>query len=131
MKKIDHLGIAVKNLEEAVKFYKDNLGLELLGYEEVPEQMVKVAMFRCGESRIELLEATSEDSPIFKFIEKKGPGLHHTAIKVDDLESELKKLEEKGVRLIDSKPRIGAGGHKIAFVHPKSTCGVLLELTEE
>jgi methylmalonyl-CoA/ethylmalonyl-CoA epimerase len=131
MRKIDHLGIAVGNLEDAVKFYKENLGLELLGYEEVKEQMVKVAMFKCGESRIELLEATSENSPIFKFIEKKGPGLHHTAIKTDDLEKELKKLEEKGVRLIDSKPRIGAGGHKIAFVHPKSTGGVLLELIEE
>jgi methylmalonyl-CoA epimerase len=131
MRKIDHLGIAVGNLEDAVNFYKENLELELLGYEEVKEQMVKVAMFKCGESRIELLEATSENSPIFKFIEKKGPGLHHTAIKTDDLEKELKKLEEKGVRLIDSKPRIGAGGHKIAFVHPKSTGGVLLELIEE
>ncbi len=131
MKKIDHLGIAVRDLQQSVKFYKENLGLELLGYEEVKEQMVKVAMFKCGESRIELLEATSENSPIFKFIEKKGPGLHHTAIRVNDLEKELIKLEEKGVRLIDSKPRIGAGGHKIAFVHPKSTGGVLLELMEE
>ena len=127
--KIDHIGIAVKNLEEAVKIW-ENLRLKVEEIEEVPDQKVRTAVFHVGESRIELLEATSEDSPIAKFIEKRGEGIHHIALGVDNIEEHLDKLKEKGFRLIDEKPRIGAGGAKIAFVHPKSVNGVLLELCE-
>jgi len=129
-KKIDHLGIAVSNLSDSLPFYENALGLKLMSKEEVKDQKVSVAMLECGESHIELLEPTSEESPIARFIEKKGPGIHHIAIKVKDIEGELQRMKEHGVRLIDEKPRIGAGGLKIAFVHPKSTNGVLLELCE-
>ena len=129
---IDHLGIAVSSLEKGVKLYKNILGLELLEYENVPEQKVKVAIFKSGKGmpNIELLEPTSEESPIYKFIQKKGEGIHHVAFKVENIEELLKNLKEKGARLIDEIPRIGAGGKKIAFLHPKSTQGVLMELCE-
>lgn len=129
IKKIDHVGIAVKNLDEAIKLW-ESLGLKVAEIEEVPEQKVRVAVFKVGESRIELLEGTSEDSPISKFIAKRGEGIHHIALGVENIEEHLEKLKGQGFRLIDEKPRIGAGGAKIAFVHPKSVNGVLLELCE-
>ncbi|WP_324736179.1 methylmalonyl-CoA epimerase [Thermococcus sp. SY098] len=129
IKKIDHIGIAVKNLDEAIKLW-ESLGLKVAEIEEVPEQKVRVAVFKVGESRIELLEGTSEDSPISKFIAKRGEGIHHIALGVENIEEHLERLKEQGFRLIDEKPRIGAGGAKIAFVHPKSVNGVLLELCE-
>ena len=127
--KIDHIGVAVRNLDEAIELYK-KLGFEVKEIEEVPDQKVKVAMLPVGESRIELLEATSEDSPIAKFIERRGEGVHHIAINVSDIEKALQNAKENGLQLIDEKPRIGAGGKKVAFIHPKSTKGVLLELVE-
>jgi len=129
IKKIDHVGIAVKNLDEAIKLW-EALGLKVAEIEEVPDQKVRVAVFKVGESRIELLEGTSEDSPISKFIAKRGEGIHHIALGVENIEEHLEKIKEEGFRLIDEKPRIGAGGAKIAFVHPKSVNGVLLELCE-
>ncbi len=128
-KKIDHVGIAVKNLEEAIKVW-EGLGLKVEEIEEVPDQKVRTAIIHIGESRIELLEPTAEDSPIAKFIAKRGEGIHHIALGVTNIEEHLRELKEKGYRLIDEKPRIGAGGAKIAFVHPKSVTGVLLELCE-
>ncbi|WP_297521487.1 methylmalonyl-CoA epimerase [Thermococcus sp.] len=128
-RKIDHVGIAVKNLDEAIKVW-EGLGLKVDEIEEVPDQKVRTAIIHVGESRIELLEPTSEDSPIAKFIAKRGEGIHHLALGVDDIEAHLEELKEKGYRLIDEKPRIGAGGAKIAFVHPKAVTGVLLELCE-
>ncbi|EEB74057.1 methylmalonyl-CoA epimerase [Thermococcus sp. AM4] len=128
-KKIDHVGIAVKNLEEAIKVW-EGLGLKVEEIEEVPDQKVRTAIIRIGESRIELLEPTAEDSPIAKFIAKRGEGIHHIALGVTNIEEHLKELKEKGYRLIDEEPRIGAGGAKIAFVHPKAVTGVLLELCE-
>ncbi|MCA1558352.1 MAG: methylmalonyl-CoA epimerase [Acidobacteria bacterium] len=128
---IDHLGIATRQIEEAVSFWRDALGLELVETEEVVEQRVRVAMLPIGESRIELLEPTSEDSPIAKFLEKRGPGIHHIAVRVRDIRSTLARLKEQGARLIDEQPRVGAGGSLIAFVHPSSTNGVLLELVEQ
>ncbi len=127
--KVDHIGIAVKNLEEAIDLYK-KLGFEVKEIEEVEEQKVRVAMLPAGESRIELLEATSDDSPIAKFIEKRGEGIHHIAINVSDIEKALENAKKNGLKLIDEKPRIGAGGKKVAFIHPKSTKGVLLEFVE-
>ncbi len=128
-RKIDHVGIAVKNLDEAIKVW-EGLGLKVDEIEEVPDQKVRTAIIHVGESRIELLEPTSEDSPIAKFIAKRGEGIHHLALGVDDIEAHLEELKEKGYRLIDEKPRIGAGGAKIAFVHPKAVTGVLLELCQ-
>ncbi len=130
IQKIDHLGIAVKNIDAAMKVYTDILGLKVTGIETVEEQKVKTAFIPVGESKIELLESTSPDGPIAKFIEKRGEGIQHIALRVDNLEAKLKELKEKGVRLIDEKPRIGAGGAKIAFIHPKDTKGVLIELCE-
>jgi len=130
IKKIDHIGIAVKNLEDSLKVYKDILGMEVAGEEVVDEQKVKTAFLPVGEREIELLESTSPDGTIAKFIEKRGEGLHHIAFRVDNLEDKLKELEAKGVRLIDKKPRYGAGGSRIAFLHPKSTNGILVELCE-
>lgn len=127
--RIDHVGIAVKSIDEAVKLYAD-LGLSLQGTETVESQKVKVAFIKIGESRIELLESTAPDGNIAKFIEAKGEGIHHLAVKVDNIEKALEELAAKGYALIDKAPRIGAGGHKIAFVHPKAARGVLLELTE-
>ena len=130
MKKIHHIGIAVRDIGEAGRFYGSVMELERLGEETVEGQKVRVAMFRCGESRIELLEPTSPDSPVASFLEKRGPGIHHLALSTDDVARELERMKQAGVRLIDSEPRIGAGGHRIAFVHPRSTGGVLLELVE-
>lgn len=130
VKVVDHIGIAVKSIEESLKFWEESLGIHCHGVEEVAEQKVKTAFLPIEDTEIELLEGTSEDSPVSKFIEKKGEGLHHMAIRVDDLEKALAELKEKGVRLIDETPRIGAGGAKIAFVHPKASGGVLLELCE-
>jgi methylmalonyl-CoA/ethylmalonyl-CoA epimerase len=127
--KIDHIGIAVKNLAQSAKLY-EMLGIQSTGVEEVAEQKVKVSFFPVGDSEIELLESTSPDGPIAKYIEKNGEGLQHVALRVDDLEAALAELKAKGVRLIDEKPRYGAGGAKIAFVHPKATGGILLELSE-
>ena len=128
--KINHIGIAVKSLNEALPFYRDNLGMVFEGIEEVAEQKVRVAMLQIGESKIELLEPTSEDSPLAKFIEKNGPGLHHLAYEVTDIEAAITKLLADGARMIDEKPRNGAHGTRIAFVHPKSSIGVLTELCQ-
>lgn len=127
---LDHIGIAVKSLTESSKFY-ELLGIKSTGTEEVAEQKVKVAFFPVGDSEVELLESTSPDGPIAKHIEKNGEGIQHIALRVDDLEAALAELKAKGIRLIDEKPRYGAGGARIAFVHPKSTGGILLELSEK
>lgn len=131
IKKIDHIGVAVKNLNEGIRFYRENLGLAIEGIEEVKEQKVKFAFIPLGESTIELLQSTDPNGPIAKFIEKRGEGIHHIALEVDHVEGFLQKLKEKGVQLIDKKPRIGAHGMKIAFLHPRSANGVLLELCEK
>lgn len=128
--KVDHVGIAVSNLDEAVKLYKDVLGLELHGVEVVEEQKVKVAFLPVGDTEVELLESTSPEGPIARYIEAKGQGIQHIAFQVDNIETALEEMKSKGVRLIDEKPRYGAGGAKIAFLHPKSTNGVLIELCE-
>ena len=128
--KIDHIGIATRGIEDAITFYRDALGLDETEAEEVAEQKVRVVMLPIGESRIELLEATSDDSPISRFLEKRGPGIHHIAVRVDDIRAALANLREKGARLIDEAPRTGAGGCLVAFVHPSSTGGVLLELVQ-
>lgn len=128
--KIDHVGVAVKDLAEALKFYEDVLGLKAQGTEIVKEQKVNVAFLPVGDSEIELLESTEPDGPIAKFIEKKGEGVQHIALRVDDIEKAIEEMKAKGMRMIDEKPRYGAGGARIAFMHPKSSKGVLLELTE-
>jgi len=128
--KINHIGIAVKSLDASLTFYRDNLGMAFAGIEEVAEQKVKVAMLQIGESKIELLEPTSEDSPVAKFIEKNGPGIHHVAYEVNDIEAAIAKLMADGARMIDEQPRQGAHGARIAFVHPKSSNGVLTELCQ-
>ena len=128
--KINHLGIATKGIEEALKFWSDALDLENVHTEVVEDQKVRVAMLPIGESRIELLEPTSDDSPISKFLEKRGGGIHHIAVEVEDINATLAKLKENGVRLIDENPRIGAEGCLVAFVHPSSANGVLLELVQ-
>ena len=130
IKKISHIGIAVKDLEKSIEFYK-GFGLELEAIEVVESQKVKVAFLPVGEVRIELLEPTSEDSPIAKFIEKKGEGIHHLAMATDNLQERLNQLEKDGLRLIDKTPRPGAHGASIAFLHPKATGGIILELCEE
>ena len=129
LKRVDHVGIAVKNLDESVQFY-ESLGFKATGYEVVAEQKVKVAFLPCGDSEVELLESTEPDGPIARFIEKNGPGIQHVAIRVDDIDKALEELKAKEVRLIDQTPRYGAGNARIAFVHPKATGGVLLELTQ-
>lgn len=131
IKKINHIGVAVENLNEAMRLYRESFGLEIEGTEEVKEQRVKVAFIPVGESRIELIESTDPNGPIAKFIERRGEGIHHIALEVDRIEDALKKLKERGVQLIDEKPRIGAHKMKIAFLHPRSTKGVLLELCEK
>ena len=128
--KINHIGVAVTSIEEALPYYRDQLSMNYEGNEEVAEQKVKVAFLQIGDSRIELLEPTSDDSPVAGFLKKNGPGVHHIAYEVDDLVSALQKLEAQGVRLIDKEPRNGAHGTKIAFVHPKSSGGVLTELCQ-
>lgn len=129
--KIDHLGIAVQSLDETLKFYNDILGLPLKGIEEVESQKVRVAFIPIGESKFELLEPTDPESSIAKFIEKKGAGIQHVAVRVDNIEAEIERLKSAGVQFIGEKPTQGAGGAKIIFVHPKSTNGVLLELCEK
>jgi len=128
--KIDHLGIAVKSVAEARVFY-EQLGMKVIHEEVVEHEKVRTAMIPTGESRIELLEATSEDSVIAKFIGKRGEGLHHVALRVDDIYGTFRKLQEKGVRLISDEVKVGAGGHLYIFVHPASTGGVLLELCQD
>jgi len=130
VKKIDHIGIAVKSIEEAKHLFENMLNLKIIGEEFIEEQKVKVAFIPLGDSELELLESTLPDGPIARFIEKKGEGIQHIAFKVDNLERILSELKEKGIRLIDEKPRYGAGGAKIAFLHPKSTNGILIELCE-
>lgn len=124
---IEHLGIAVANLEESIKYYEEVLGLECYAVEEVADQKVKTAFFMVGQTKIELLESTDPEGPIGKFIEKKGPGIHHIAFAVDDVNQALQEAEAKGVQLIDKKGRKGAEGLSIGFLHPKSTGGVLTE----
>jgi len=128
--KINHIGIAVKNIETATPLYRDVLGMCFEGVEEVPDQKVRVAFFVVGESRIELLEPTSPDSPVARFLEKNGEGIHQLAYQVDDLAATLEQLRGAGVRLIDEQPRCGAHGTRIAFLHPKATGGVLTELCQ-
>lgn len=128
--KIDHIGIATKGIDEAADFYRESLGLEVAETEEVANQKVRVAMLPVGDSRIELLEPTSEDSPISKFLAKRGPGIHHLAVRVENIRESLASLKEKGARLIDDEPRAGAGGCLVAFIHPSSTGGVLIELVQ-
>lgn len=128
--KIQHLGVAVASIDEALSFWRDGLGLDLGEIELVEDQGVRVAMLPIGESRIELLEATGDETPVGKFIAKRGPGIHHLCVEVDDIEARLAELKARGVRLIDESPRIGAGGALVAFVHPAGTGGVLIELTQ-
>jgi len=127
---IEHLGIAVNSLEESIPFFENTLGLKCYAIEEVAEQKVKTAFFMVGQTKIELLESTDPEGPIGKFLESKGQGVHHVAFAVEGLQGSLDALAEKGVRLIDKTPRGGAEGLNIAFLHPKSTCGVLMELCE-
>ena len=131
IKKVDHIGIAVRSLENTLPFYTDVLNLPLLGIEEVDTQMVRVAFLQAGGTKLELLEPTSEESPIAKFIEKRGEGIHHIALGVDSIEDRIIEMREKGIRMIDDQPRLGAGGANIAFMHPKSASGVLFELCEK
>ncbi len=128
--KINHLGIATNGIDDALKFWADALGLENVHTEIVEDQKVRVAMLPIGESRVELLEPTSDDSPISKFLEKRGGGIHHIAVEVEDIEASLEKLKAQGMRLIDESPRIGAEGCLVAFVHPAASGGVLLELVQ-
>lgn len=128
---IEHIGIAVKSLEQAIPFYEKVLGLKCYNIEEVKDQKVRTAFFMVGQTKIELLESTDPEGPIGKFIEKKGEGIHHIAFAVKGIEEQLKRMEEQGVTLIDKAPRKGAEGLDIAFLHPKSTLGVLTELCED
>lgn len=130
IKKVDHIGIAVRSLEKALPFYTDILSLPLLGIEEVESEMVKVAFLQTGNAKLELLEPTSDDSPIAKFIEKRGEGIHHVALGVDSIEARIQELKEQGIRMIQDTPKVGAGGALVAFMHPKSTGGILYELCE-
>ncbi|HBS86302.1 MAG: methylmalonyl-CoA epimerase [Bacteroidetes bacterium GWF2_38_335] len=127
---IEHIGIAVTNLDEAIKYYEGILGLKCYAVEEVKDQKVKTAFFMVGQTKIELLESTDPEGPIGKFLEKRGEGIHHIAFAVNDIESKLAGLQEKGIKLIDTTPRKGAEGLDIAFLHPKSTFGVLTEICE-
>ncbi|MCA9666590.1 MAG: methylmalonyl-CoA epimerase [Myxococcales bacterium] len=131
MENISHVAIAVRDLEAQIAIYRDVLGLELVSLEQVDDQGVKAAMFQCGQVRIELLEPLGDDTPVGRFIEKRGEGIHHIAYRVQDLEGTLGELSERGLRLIDTAPRPGAHGAQIAFVHPKSTGGVLTEFCQE
>lgn len=128
--KVDHIGIAVTHLDESKKFWTDVLGLEFSGSETVEEQKVTTAFFPVGESEVELLESTASDGPVARYLKKKGEGIHHIAFRVENIQTALEELKAKGIKLIDEKPRKGAGGAKIAFVHPESTNGILVELCE-
>jgi methylmalonyl-CoA epimerase len=127
---IDHIGIAVSSISEALAFYRDALGLEVEAPEEVASQRVRAHFIPTGESALELLEATSDDSPIAKYLAKRGPGIHHVTLRVDDISAALAQLKARGVRLIDDVPRPGAHGSRVAFIHPSSTDGVLIELKQ-
>ena len=127
---VDHIGVAVKDLQKALAFWENSLGIPCVGVEEVAVQKVRTAFLPVGDTEIELLEPTSDESPVAKFLEKKGEGIHHIALRVENLEAALEDLKAQGVQLIDTTPRYGAGGARIAFVHPKATGGVLLELSE-
>jgi methylmalonyl-CoA epimerase len=128
--KLDHIGVAVRSLDRALAFYRDALGMPCGGIEEVPAEKVRVALLPLGETRIELLEATAPDSPIARFIEKRGEGIHHIALEVAGLDAHLKRLEAAGVRVLPGKGEYGASGHRYAFLHPASCGGVLVELVE-
>ncbi|NRD80671.1 methylmalonyl-CoA epimerase [Bacillus sp. BRMEA1] len=131
IKKVDHIGIAVKSLTDVLPFYTDVLGLPLLKIEEVESQKVKVAFLQAGETKLELLEPVSSESTIAKFIDKRGEGIHHVALGVESIEARIREMKEKGIRMIDEEPRPGAGGAQIAFMHPKAASGVLVELCEK
>jgi methylmalonyl-CoA/ethylmalonyl-CoA epimerase len=131
IKKVDHIGIAVKSLEHALPFYTDVLKLPLLGIEEVDSEKVKVAFLKAGETKLELLEPTSEESAIARFIEKRGEGIHHVALGVDSIQERIRELKEKGIKMIHDVPKRGAGGAQVAFMHPKSTGSILYELCEK
>ncbi|WP_079516346.1 methylmalonyl-CoA epimerase [Rossellomorea marisflavi] len=131
MKKVDHIGVAVRSIEDALPFYEGVLGIPLLKVEEVDNQGVKVAFLDAGNLKIELLEPISDQSPVSGFIEKRGEGLHHIAFSVETIEERIQELKEKGVRMIDENPKTGAGGASVAFLHPKSSKGVLYELCEK
>ncbi|MEE8177641.1 MAG: methylmalonyl-CoA epimerase [Acidobacteriota bacterium] len=128
---LDHLGVAVESLAKAVDFYERTLGLSVSGYETIPQEKTNVALLPLGETRIELLEPTETDSPIGKFLAKRGAGLHHICIRVLDLQATVARLQERGVKLVNPEPAVGAGGHRYVFVHPESTGGVLLELVQD
>lgn len=130
MNKVDHIAVAVKDLDEAIKVYRDTLGLELSGREVVEAQGVEVAFFPLEGFRLELITPIRKDSPISNFLEKRGGGLHHICFQVEDIESELRRLEEKGVELVSSEPGAGSKGRKVAFLHPRATFGALIELIE-
>ena len=130
IRKIDHIGIAVKNLSDAIKFYEESLGLQIEGQEIVQDQKVRTVFIPVGEIRIELLESLDPEGPVGKFIANRGEGIHHIALQVSNIEADLQKLKEKGIKLIDEKPRLGAHKLQIAFIHPKATNGVLLELCQ-
>lgn len=129
--KIDHIAVAVRDIDTTAAFYRDVLGLRLVGIEEVADQKVKVAFFSIGETNIELVMPTSEDSSVAKFLDSKGEGLHHICYASDDIEADLANLKARGARLIDETPRLGAHGAKVAFVHPKSSRGVLTEISQK
>jgi methylmalonyl-CoA/ethylmalonyl-CoA epimerase len=131
IEKVDHIGIAVKSLEVTLPFYVDVLNLPLLGIEEVESEKLRVAFLQAGETKIELLEPTSAESTIAKFIEKRGEGIHHVALGVESIEERIKELKEKGIRMVQDEPKLGAGGAHVAFMHPKSALGVLYELCEK
>jgi methylmalonyl-CoA/ethylmalonyl-CoA epimerase len=130
VKKVAHLGIAVRRLEDALPFYRDVMGMKVAAETELPEMGLRIAILEAGDDRVELLEATAADSSIGRFLSRQGPGIHHVAFEVEDLEAALADLKGRGLRLIDEKPRVGARGHRIAFLHPEAAEGVLVELTE-
>ncbi|MBM6617375.1 methylmalonyl-CoA epimerase [Bacillus suaedaesalsae] len=131
IKKVDHIGIAVRSIEDSLDFYVSTLKLELLGIEEVESENVRVAFIKAGETKLELLQPTSPNSAVAKFIEKKGEGIHHVALGVSSIEERIQELKENGIQMINETSKPGAGGAQIAFMHPKSTGGVLLELCEK
>jgi methylmalonyl-CoA epimerase len=130
VRRIDHIAIAVHDIDEAANFYRDILKLDLSGVEVVNEQKTKVGFFKIGESNIELVQPTSDDSPLVKFLETRGPGIHHICLEVDDIQGEVEELKKRGARMIDGKPRPGAHKTQVAFIHPKSSGGVLIELNQ-
>jgi methylmalonyl-CoA/ethylmalonyl-CoA epimerase len=131
VKKIDHIGIAVHSIEKALPFYTENLNLTLLGVEEVESEKVKIAFLKIGESKLELLEPLTKESAIANFLEKRGEGIHHIALAVDSIQDRIDEIKENGIRMINDTPKLGAGGAMVAFMHPKSTGGVLFEYCEK